>query len=742
MSKDSVRVHADPGLRRKSSSGSARKLVKAFTSPGYLKGQKRDVDRLKVPPCIKPDVCYKQGYLSGYTESSSSWSFFTQWNEVLFRCDGSVLPRCMIEVSLATLMGIFACIFSRDELEWTPRRADGTPLIEDGWSSIGHQVVGSLLAFLTVFRSQIAWSMYLSGYGACVNVRTSSMNLARLTIGPMLAKSIQTGELLPPEAAEVVRLLKLYYFLAAEHLRSSEGSASWEWCQQIAFSFATDEEINEFVREHGTFQHEDVRHDVLGTSHLGKQEGGLAKPGSRLRAGPESHLGSHGKMVDTFTFLKENKAAGEKSSERVVTKLSALGGVAQDAECTHTPRPARAPKPYDLVRSPSKAVLQGRYSGASSTHSLLSAEASSFVVDPTRAKPSKVIMWLNTLMLDVERKAAMPAEPGGFMKMAVVGQLNGLTSHFMSLCKVDTIVLPMPYNQLLKLNLIAWTFTLPFVIVEETGWFCPFCMFFIAAAFFGLDQVGVMLESPFGTDAADISLLSLGKDLAEDLDVLLRTASNAAKIRKPITKEKRRSLCKKLERGAAEAANLAQMAKNDQPFPAALLHKGGGTTPEAKAKSSPSNTNSPKQERRNGGPASGEGSPAPRAPRPSSETTRGSMASPPLAPIPSAAEFLSNEQADRLLNKKIHWLTKAAKEARVFGIHMDRLTLMDATEAALKELKDEAHKCLKRRLAAEANQDDVYRVEKPEDEDDEDDEDADDDEEGDDDQVGGDDDGD
>ena len=57
------------------------------------------------------------------------------------------------------------------------------------------------------------------------------------------------------------------------------------------------------------------------------------------------------------------------------------------------------------------------------------------------------------------------------------------------MCKVDTIVLPMPYNQLLKLNLLAWTFTLPFVIVEETGWFCPFCMFFIGAAFFGLDQV-------------------------------------------------------------------------------------------------------------------------------------------------------------------------------------------------------------------------------------------------------------
>lgn len=74
----------------------------------------------------------------------------------------------------------------------------------------------------------------------------------------------------------------------------------------------------------------------------------------------------------------------------------------------------------------------------------------------------------------IERKSAMPAEPGGYMKMSVVGQLNGLIAHFMTLEQVDTIVLPMPYNQLLKLILIFWTFTLPFVIVQETGWFCPY----------------------------------------------------------------------------------------------------------------------------------------------------------------------------------------------------------------------------------------------------------------------------
>ena len=52
----------------------------------------------------------------------------------------------MFEIGLSVVFGLVATIFSRDDLEWTPKRADGSPLIDDGWSSIGHQVVGSLLA--------------------------------------------------------------------------------------------------------------------------------------------------------------------------------------------------------------------------------------------------------------------------------------------------------------------------------------------------------------------------------------------------------------------------------------------------------------------------------------------------------------------------------------------------------------------------------------------------------------------
>lgn len=99
----------------------------------------------------------------------------------------------------------------------------------------------------------------------------------------------------------------------------------------------------------------------------------------------------------------------------------------------------------------------------------------------------------------------------------------------MHLCALLLLSLRLPYNQLLKMFLIGWNFSLPFVIATEVGWFNPVLMFLISAAFFGLDQVGVMLEQPFGIDSSDISLLSIGEQLSDDLDAVLRMADYSAR---------------------------------------------------------------------------------------------------------------------------------------------------------------------------------------------------------------------
>ena len=328
--------------------------------------------------------------------------------------------------------------------------------------------------------------MYLSGYTACVQLRTASLNLARVTIGPLLAKSLQAGELLPAEAAELMRLLKLFWFLTAEHLRSTDGTHSWEWCQHVAYSFATQEEIAEFMREHGSFQVDGYRNDVLGSSDaefLTPQ--GTLKPAMARRGklGSSSLFSdgkrvktlhfSNGKMVDTFSFLRENKEAG---GAKVAAVLKTQRGDAEsdDENDHHGPRrKISSPLPNRQRLSLKSGQALFAASGRASTHSLLDTE-SDFLVDPTRAKPSKVIMWLNTLMVavrdhlsnqravlicsladltfcpapcQIESKAVPASEPGGFAKMAAVGQLNALVKEFMTLCKVDTVVLPMPYNQ-------------------------------------------------------------------------------------------------------------------------------------------------------------------------------------------------------------------------------------------------------------------------------------------------------
>ena len=105
---------------------------------------------------------------TNYTgERASIFSFFFQFPEIIFRWNGSVLKYIVIEVCLATGLGIVAYYYCADE-QIKP---------------IGHQIVGVLLAFLVVFRNQIAWGMYSSGRGHVESLKASSYQLATEATG-------------------------------------------------------------------------------------------------------------------------------------------------------------------------------------------------------------------------------------------------------------------------------------------------------------------------------------------------------------------------------------------------------------------------------------------------------------------------------------------------------------------------------------------------------------------------------
>ena len=62
---------------------------------------------------------------------------------------------------------------------------------------VGHQIVGTLLAFLVVFRSQIALNMYLEGRGHLGTLMATSKKLAMEIIAPLAFRSVISCPHLP-----------------------------------------------------------------------------------------------------------------------------------------------------------------------------------------------------------------------------------------------------------------------------------------------------------------------------------------------------------------------------------------------------------------------------------------------------------------------------------------------------------------------------------------------------------------
>ena len=135
--------------------------------------------------------------------------------------------------------------------------------------------------------------------------------------------------------------------------------------------------------------------------------------------------------------------------------------------------------------------------------------------DPTRAKCLLVHAWLRVTL---GRLSNLNPE----MQKSIFKVCQDLSMAKDGIDKVDNVVLPLPYCQLLKAFNLIWIYTLPFVIVAEVGTMLPLVMALIACAFFGLDSVGAELEAPFGVDPNDYPLLDWGLEISEDIDVLAR----------------------------------------------------------------------------------------------------------------------------------------------------------------------------------------------------------------------------
>ena len=81
--------------------------------------------------------------------------------------------------------------------------------------------------------------------------------------------------------------------------------------------------------------------------------------------------------------------------------------------------------------------------------------------------------------------------------------------------------IPFAYAQHIKAFLVLFCFTAPFAMVQAMGWYTPIAAAVLAFALFGIDEIGVEIEEPFGYDANDLPLDRFGETINRDTDELL-----------------------------------------------------------------------------------------------------------------------------------------------------------------------------------------------------------------------------
>jgi putative membrane protein len=113
------------------------------------------------------------------------------------------------------------------------------------------------------------------------------------------------------------------------------------------------------------------------------------------------------------------------------------------------------------------------------------------------------------------------ARDRGAISDIVLGLLDGNVQQlidYLGACeRIHKTPLPFVYVVHLRRALILYCFTLPFALVELYGWSTIIVALLISYVFFGIEEIGVEIEDPFGDDPNDLPLENFCAMIARDV---------------------------------------------------------------------------------------------------------------------------------------------------------------------------------------------------------------------------------
>jgi putative membrane protein len=129
-----------------------------------------------------------------------------------------------------------------------------------------------------------------------------------------------------------------------------------------------------------------------------------------------------------------------------------------------------------------------------------------------------------TGVLDEGRRRGLYPE---YVQMQLDQNVQLLIDYLGGCERIHKTPVPFAYVMHLRRALLIYCYTLPFALLEPLGWLTVLATFIVAYVFFGIEEIGVEIEDPFGHDDNDLPLDRICETIRANLLALLPPAPEA-----------------------------------------------------------------------------------------------------------------------------------------------------------------------------------------------------------------------
>lgn len=134
--------------------------------------------------------------------------------------------------------------------------------------------------------------------------------------------------------------------------------------------------------------------------------------------------------------------------------------------------------------------------------------------------PLEIAFWIGDYLQDrYNEKCLNP-----YQLTALFQLLDGLVNALGACERILKTPIPLAYAIHLKQLLLIYCLLLPFQMVSDLTWFTGFIVGLVSFTLFGIEEIGIEIENPFGYDANDLPLDAICQTMQTNIEDLITLA--------------------------------------------------------------------------------------------------------------------------------------------------------------------------------------------------------------------------